>query len=803
MAQFTGGFNTGYVSGSAQYGYTQQTTNPYSPTRSPPLPTGDGIFGPLSVGSMFIEILSLNSWLTSPFLKPSTPMGSTCFEGRAGTPGRVGTPTTRLSFYGGSTKKQQWIQQATERTSNLQSGAFQPNAISWLFVNNGILPPNAVNLGSETESVFLCRSFYEVRVGRVVSAPEGPRAFVACKGKEIQVKEYEVLVQSLAFPQFTFASSQTTQTVQTQVVSSPVQITAGSSPKDLVDIVFIVDDSDSMEGSRWREVREALVGITQTCADLDADGFDLFFLNNDYTQGSILNEMSVLEAFRYVDSPDGATPTGARLNKVLDFYISKLERDRSSKPVSIVVITDGDPSDNVESVIVAAAQRLEAARINPNHLGIHFVQIGDDPAATKALKILDDALEHRYQIPVQTTVEFGHQTFTSDTLSFVLQTMLKKQTIQTMPAPKIASPKPFSATAQSPLLSPASSKPASSLGPQVGSSPSGRKFVNRKDWIQQAKQLTAAALTPNVNPGSFVPYAWVFVESGVPPANSIVCGKENDQDTFFARSFYEGQLRYGTIASGASKAIVANNGREASVEQYEVLVQASGFLYSFFAGPSEPANAGPTMDVVLVVDDSDSMNTEGRWNQARDALASVAESSHRFDDDGVDLFFINNMTFRKNIRTRNEVVNLFNSIYPDGATPTGARLKRVLDEYIPLVEQRLRTQSTVKPVNIIVITDGDPTDDVESVIVEAALWLHRAQIPERLLGIQFVQIGNDQDATRALKRLDKSLESKYNIRVHTTPYNPANPELTGDVMFKILWGALDRQVDLVGEKTTA
>ncbi|KAK1225921.1 hypothetical protein PQX77_011118 [Marasmius sp. AFHP31] len=781
--QFAGGFNAGFVSGSAQYGYPQQTSGPYTPTRSPPLPTGDGIFGPLS---------------------PSSPMSSAYFEGRAGTPGRVGTPTSRLSFYGGSTKKQQWIQQATERSSTLQSGAFQPTATSWLFVNNGIVPPNAVNLGSETESVFLCRSFYEdqLRVGRVISAPEGPRALVACKGKEIQVKEYEVLVQSPAFPQFTFASNQaiqTVQTVQTQIVSSPVQITAGSSPKDLVDIVFIVDDSDSMEGSRWQEVRQALVGITQTCADLDADGFDLFFLNNNYSQSSILNEMSVLEAFRYVDGPDGATPTGARLQQVLDFYISKLEHDRSSKPVSIVVITDGDPTDNVEGVIVAAAQRLEAARINPNHLGIHFVQIGDDPAATKALKILDDALEHRYQIPdiVETTVEFGHQTFTSDTISFVLQTMLKKQTIQTMPAPKIASPKPSSTTVQSPLLSPTASKPALSLGPQVGSSPSGRKFVSRKDWIQQAKQLTAAALTPNVNPGSFQPYAWIFVESGVPPANSIVCGKENDQDTFFARSFYEGQLRYGTITSGASKAIMANNGREASVEQYEVLVQASGFLYSFFAGPSEPANTGPTMDVVLVVDDSDSMSTEGRWNQARDALASVAESSHRFDDDGVDLFFINNVIFRKNIRPLSHRLLT-------GATPTGARLQSVLDEYIPLVEQRFRTQSTVKPVNIIVITDGDPTDDPESVIVEAARRLHRAQIPERLLGIQFVQIGNDQEATRALKKLDKSLESKHGIRdmVDTTPYNPANPELTGDVMFKILWGALDRQIDLRGEKTT-
>ena len=44
------------------------------------------------------------------------------------------------------------------------------------------------------------------------------------------------------------------------------------------------------------------------------------------------------------------------------------------------------------------------------------------------------------------------------------------------------------------------------------------------------------------------------------------------------------------------------------------------------------------------------MTTAGRWNETRDALASVAASSHRFDDDGLDLFFINNEIFRKNIR---------------------------------------------------------------------------------------------------------------------------------------------------------
>jgi len=41
-----------------------------------------------------------------------------------------------------------------------------------------------------------------------------------------------------------------------------------------------------------------------------------------------------------------------------------------------------------------------------------------------------------------------------------------------------------------------------------------------------------------------------------------------------------------------------------------------------------------------------------------------------------------------------------------GATPIGKRLQQLLDEYIPQVEQQL---SNLKPVNIIIITDGEPS----------------------------------------------------------------------------------------------
>ncbi|KAL0569712.1 hypothetical protein V5O48_012251 [Marasmius crinis-equi] len=797
---FGGAYNPPYLSDSAQFGFNQptrqQTIYP-SPTMPPPLPVGEGLF-------------------TS---NPGSPLGSPYYEGNYSYSGRVNSPPSRSNSLGLlSTKRQQWIQQATERTRSLQSGSFHPSAISWSYVSNGILPQNAIDLGNEAESMYLCRSFYEnqLRVGRVTPTPEGLKAFITCKGKDILVKEYEVLIQSLSPPQFSFARSQT---ANLSVQSSAPK----ASNKDLVDIVFIVDDSDSMDGSRWREVRDALLGITETCRDVDADGFDLFFLNHDFSKRDILDEQGVLEAFNTVGSPDGATPTGARLRKVLDLYLPKLEQ-RASKPVSIVVITDGDPSDDVEQVIVDATQRLETFQLHPSQLSIHFVQIGDDPAAAAALKHLDDALEHKYQIPdiVETTINQGYRSFTTETLSSVVRSLMKKQSIQgsllgpSLPAPSLPgpslpgpsllggpslpSPKPFNPLMQSSARSGATQP--SNLNPQKSLTPVGQRFANRKDWIHQAKQLTAATLTPNLSPSSLRSYTWIFVESGVPPANSIICGNENNQDTFFARSFYEGQLRYGTIIAGASKAtVIGNGGREASVEQYEVLVQASSTFYSFVSEPSVAQNSGDNMDVVLIIDDSDSMTTDGRWNQARDALASVAENSYRFDDDGVDMFFINNEIFRKNIKTRNEVIQLFNSITPDGATPTGARLRSVLQEYIPLVEQRARTQSVPKPVNVIVITDGDPTDDVETIIVQAAQQLHRVQVPERLLGIQFVQIGNDLDATRALQKLDSALEKKHNIRdmVDTTLYDPSHPELTAEMVYKILFGAISKQVDHIGE----
>jgi hypothetical protein len=45
------------------------------------------------------------------------------------------------------------------------------------------------------------------------------------------------------------------------------------------DTVFVIDNSGSMAGHSWREVKEVLSAITPICTTYDDDGVDVYFLN--------------------------------------------------------------------------------------------------------------------------------------------------------------------------------------------------------------------------------------------------------------------------------------------------------------------------------------------------------------------------------------------------------------------------------------------------------------------------------------------------------------------------------------------
>lgn len=102
-----------------------------------------------------------------------------------------------------------------------------------------------------------------------------------------------------------------------------------------------------------------------------------------------------------------------------------------------------------------------------------------------------------------------------------------------------------------------------------------------------------------------------------------------------------------------------------------------------------------------------------------------------------------------------------------GSTPLGGRLDGILrgylDRYAVAREEAARTGTgggrvgegvVCKPLNIVVVTDGDATDDPESVIVAAARELDRLNAPLEQVGVQMFQVGGDEEAAEFLRGLD-------------------------------------------------
>ncbi|KZP08379.1 hypothetical protein FIBSPDRAFT_914277 [Athelia psychrophila] len=202
-------------------------------------------------------------------------------------------------------------------------------------------------------------------------------------------------------------------------------------------------------------------------------------------------------------------------------------------------------------------------------------------------------------------------------------------------------------------------------------------------------------------------------------------------------------------------------------------------------------------DTVIVVDDSTSMYTENRWDEAGKALSLLAGLAERYDHDGVDLHFLNSKEYVTGAKAK-AVDALFDRVKPRGGTPIGRKLDLLLRAYMNAAEAtKAAGLDYAKPVNFIVLTDGEPTDSPEDVIVSIARRLDEGNFPLTQIGIQFVQVGTSSDAQDYLQSLDDTLVLTYGIRdiVDTTPAHLYNGKLTPDVLLKIAIGGINRRVD--------
>ncbi|KAI5927907.1 hypothetical protein F4810DRAFT_162994 [Camillea tinctor] len=223
-----------------------------------------------------------------------------------------------------------------------------------------------------------------------------------------------------------------------------------------------------------------------------------------------------------------------------------------------------------------------------------------------------------------------------------------------------------------------------------------------------------------------------------------------------------------------------------------------------------------TFDTVLLIDDSYSM-TGDRWSETEEVLNALLPVCVSHDQDGIDLYFLNHMTRDggdessvgtgyRNVTEVSTVQRIFSKVRPTGVTYTGRRLRDILGTYMRYYEAHISAPggetTCVKPINVIVITDGQPSDDPESIIVETAKRLDALRAPLTQLGVQFFQVGDDRIAAAALRELDDGLSghthnSGMRDIVDTTTFDASGgtKRLTADGILKVVLGSVVKRFD--------
>lgn len=167
---------------------------------------------------------------------------------------------------------------------------------------------------------------------------------------------------------------------------------------DQRDYTLIIDKSGSMSTkdrvggkSRWAIMQESTFALASKCEELDPDGMTVYVFSGLFRRYDNVTANKVQQIFQE-NEPSGRTDLAGVLEDALNEYLGR-KTAGTAKPngETIVVVTDGEPDDRkaVMRVIIEASRRLE----KDAELAISFIQVGDDPDATRFLKALDNDLQ--------------------------------------------------------------------------------------------------------------------------------------------------------------------------------------------------------------------------------------------------------------------------------------------------------------------------------------------------------------------------------------------------------------------------
>ncbi|KAL1857369.1 hypothetical protein Plec18170_003493 [Paecilomyces lecythidis] len=219
-------------------------------------------------------------------------------------------------------------------------------------------------------------------------------------------------------------------------------------------------------------------------------------------------------------------------------------------------------------------------------------------------------------------------------------------------------------------------------------------------------------------------------------------------------------------------------------------------------------------DIILYIDDSGSIMFEeegARLKDLKNILSLVATAASLFDQDGIQVRFMNSMAQGNNINSKQAAEALISQVRFQGLTPMGTSLRHKVLE--PLVIGPARSGQLQKPVLIITITDGQPAGEprnaVSQAIRHAVDEVSRTRYGRGAVSFEFAQVGTDLKAREFLSELDEDpsigglIDCTSNLEVEQDEMARANPpvELTRELWCaKLMLGAIDSSYDTKDEK---
>lgn len=183
--------------------------------------------------------------------------------------------------------------------------------------------------------------------------------------------------------------------------------------------VFILDDSKSMQRptgddqvkSRWEALIEAMEYLADVAVESSPEGVDVNFVYNTNQRCKVRSASELFDVLTAIEIEQSEeAPLHKVVRHVLDGYLAKYRQWRVKKQfeisieepkrLNLIIVTDGCVIDqeDVESAIVRAARNLPMLQIPQFHVGIEFLQVGNDPDAERWLNFLDDMMVRTHGI---------------------------------------------------------------------------------------------------------------------------------------------------------------------------------------------------------------------------------------------------------------------------------------------------------------------------------------------------------------------------------------------------------------------